>query len=45
VVAHNNTVIIIPEIKDEKLLNSKHTTIELKESLKDIKVCGKKEIK
>lgn len=33
------------EIKDEKLLNSKHTTIELKESLKDIKVCGKKEIK
>jgi len=33
------------ELKEEKLLNSIHTTDEVKESLKDIKVLGKKEIK
>jgi len=33
------------ELKDEQLLKSKHTTEDIKESLKDIKVLGKKEIK
>lgn len=33
------------QLKDDNIRNSKHTTEEVVESLKDIKVLGKKEIK